>query len=254
VTRSVRDSAAVLDAIATPVPGDPNPLPRASGFADAASRHPERALKIGFIDAHIGVTVHPDCSAAVHATAMMLEDLGHHVEPSHPAAIENEVFMRHFANQVCAGAAWLIDHYWPTATGIPVTKEDVEGMTWAMAEVGRGMNAGDFLAGREALQLFSREIATWFDEGGYDMLLSPTTPMPPPEIGSFAPIDTICFAFPFNSSGQPAMSVPVHETSDGFPVGVQLAAKHAQEELLFELAAQLEQRSGWLTRRPPVSS
>lgn len=253
LARSVRDSAAVLDAISSPMPGDPSPISWESGrFADAAGRRSERALKIGFMDAHAGATVHADCSAAVHSTAKMLEDLGHQVEPSHPAVIEDEAFMRHFGNQVCAGTAWLVDHYWPGATGIPVTEADVEGMTWAMAEVGRAMNAADFLAGREAIQLFGRDVAMWFHHGDYDLLLSPTTPMPPPEIGSFASIDTVSFAFPFNCTGQPAMSVPVHQTSDGFPVGVQLVAKHAQEELLFEVAAQLEQQSGWLTRKPPI--
>ena len=253
VTRSVRDSAAVLDAVAGPMPGDPCPTPdRTGSFADAATGLGARTLKIGFVDDHRRIEVHPDCQAAVHSTVTLLEELGHRVERSHPAAIEDEAFMGHFGRQVCAGATWLVDHYWPAATGVPVTEDDVEGMTWAMAEAGRSMNAGEFLAGREAIQLFTRDVATWFHDGEYDVLLSPTTPMPPPSIGTFAPIDTVCFTFPFNATGLPAISVPVHESAEGLPIGTQLAAPYAREDVLLGLATQLEERSGWLSRRPPV--
>lgn len=255
VSRSVRDSAGILDAISTPMPGDATPLPWAHGrFANAAGRQPEAPLRIGFMDTHANTTVDADCVEAVRAAAKTLKELGHHVEAAHPAAIEDPAFFRHFSMQMCAGVAWILDHYWPGATGVPIASEDVEGLTWAMAEAGRAMNGGDFLAGREALQLSGRDIATWFDEGDYDLLLTPTASVRPPKVGTTSPIDALYFTFPFNSTGQPAISVPLHQASDGFPIGVQLVAKHAQEELLIEVAAQLEQQSGWTSRKPPIGA
>jgi amidase len=123
-----------------------------------------------------------------------------------------------------------------------------------MAQAGRKMNAGDYLAGREAQQLFGRDIATWFDNGNYDLLLTPTTPMRPPDVGTLAPIDAVYFTFAFNCTGQPAISLPLHQSSDGLPIGVQLVARHAREDLLLSIAAQLEQYCGWITRKPPISA
>jgi amidase len=255
VTRSVRDSAAILDAISMPMPGDPAPMDWAHGrFAQAAGRHPERPLRIGLMDSHAGTTVHADCVEAVQGAAQTLEELGHHVELSYPAAVEDPAFFAHFGRQMCAGVAWLLDHYWPSHTGVPVVEEDVEPLTWRMAEAGRAMNGGDYLAGREAQQSFGRDIATWFDDGAYDLLLTPTTPVRPPAVGTLAPIDTVYFTFPFNSTGQPAISLPLHHSSDGLPIGIQLVARHAREDFLLSIAAQLEQHCEWTTRKPPISA
>ena len=255
LARSVRDSAAVLDAISEPMPGDPAPMNWVDGqFADAARRHPEQPLRIGLMDSHAGTTMHPDCTEAIQVAAKTLEELDHRVESSYPAAIENPDFASHFSRQVCASVAWLLDHYWPQHTGVPITEPDVEPLTWILAEIGRKMNGGDYLAGREAQQLFGRDIAQWFDDGNFDLLLTPTTPMRAPDIGTVAPIDAVYFTFPFNSSGQPAISLPLHESSDGFPVGVQLVARHGREDLLLTIAAQLEQHCRWTTRKPPISA
>ena len=122
-------------------------------------RHPEQPLRIGLMDSHAGTNVHADCVEAVQAAATTLEELGHHVDPSYPAAIEHPDFATHFSRQVCASVAWLLDHYWPQHTGVPVTEPDVEPLTWTLAKIGRNLNGGDYLAGREAQQLFSRDIA-----------------------------------------------------------------------------------------------
>lgn len=254
VTRSVRDSAAILDATSSPMPGDPNPMTWTPGrFAAAAEQPPAQPLRIGLMDTHAGTPLHPDCVAGVRQTARMLEDLGHHVELSHPAAIEDPAFFRHFGAQMCAGVAWILDHYWPKHTGVPVTEADVEPITWGMAEVGRGMNGGDYLAGREAQQLFGRQIARWFDDGGFDLLLTPTTPLPAPDVGTLAPVDACYLTFPFNSTGQPAISVPAYQRADGFPIGSQLVATYGREDLLIQVAAQLEAHTDWTARTPPVA-
>lgn len=255
VARSVRDSAAVLDAISGPMPGDPAPMDWVHGqFAEAAGRYPEQPLRIGLMDSHAGTTVHPDCVEAVQVAARTLEELGHHVDPSYPAAVESAEFGTHFSRQMCASVAWLLDHYWPRHTGVPITEQDVESLTWIMGQVGRKMNGGDYLAGREAQQRFSRDIAQWFDDGNFDLLLTPTTPMRAPDVGTVAPFDAAYFTFPFNCSGQPAISLPLHQSSDGLPVGVQLVARHGREDLLLSIAAQLEQHCGWTTRKPPLSA
>lgn len=254
VTRSVRDSAAILDSISIPMPGDPAPMAWAPGqFAAAAAHHPERALRIGLLDTHAGTIVHADCVEAVQRAARMLEALGHRVESSAPAAVQDPAFVSHFGRQMCAGVAWMLDHYWPRNTGVPIGEEDVEPVTWAMAEAGRAMNGGDFLAGREAQQSYGRDIALWYVDGGYDLLLTPTTPVRPPDVGTPAPIAAVYFTFPFNSTGQPAISLPLHQSSDGLPIGIQLVARHGREDVLLSIATQLEQHSGWLTRKPPVS-
>jgi amidase len=255
VARSVRDSAAVLDAISRPMPGDPTPMDWAANrFAQAASQFPDQRLRVGLMDSHTATTLHPESVQAVGRAARMLEELGHHVEASHPAAIENPTFFAAFGRQMCAGVAWVLDHYWPRRTGIPVARDDVESLTWSMAEAGRAMNGGDFLAGREALQLYGRDIARWFDESGFELLLTPTTPVRPPEVGTPAPIEACYFTFPFNSTGQPAISLPLHENSDGLPIGIQLVARPGCEDLLLSVAAQLEHHANWASRKPPISA
>ena len=119
VARSVRDSAAVLDAISRPMPGDPAPMDWGPGrFAEAASRFPEAPLRIGLLDSHSQTTVHADCVEAVQNAAETLQELGHQVELSHPAAISDPAFFRHFGRQMCSGVAWVLDHYWPRRTGV----------------------------------------------------------------------------------------------------------------------------------------
>lgn len=264
VTRSVRDTAAVLDATHGMEPGDPftAPAPVRPYLAEVGAD--PGSLRIGVMTtAPLGqVTVHPDCVEAAEAAGRLLESLGHKVEVSHPTALNDPGFTGHFITNWAAGAAWTID-YWGRRTGTQVTVEDVEPLTWALAELGRSSTAAEWLWAREYLQVNSREVASWWSDG-FDLLLTPTIAEPPPPLGSFdSPIDNplhglfraaevVPFTPPFNVSGQPGISLPLHWNADGLPIGVQLVAAFGREDLLLRVAAQLEAAQPWSMRRPPV--
>jgi amidase len=161
-----------------------------------------------------------------------------------------------------AGQAATLDQL-GAIVGREVTADDVEPLTWALAEVGRERSSARYLADVGLHQLVARGIAAWF-ETGYDLLLTPTMAEPPVPLGTYDqhvadPLDAFRRAVPagaftaiFNSTGQPAISLPLHWTADGFPVGVQLIAAFGREDLLIDVAAQLERVQSWIERRPPV--
>ena len=160
--------------------------------------------------------------------------------------------------------AWNLD-YWARRTGRPIGPDDVEPLTWALAEMGRSYSSADYLTSREWLQANGREVAAWW-EGGFDILLTPTIAEPPPPLGTFdSPPDNplhgifraaslVPFTPPFNVTGQPGISLPLHWNDEGLPIGVQLVAAYGREDLLIRLAAQLEAAQPWADRRPPVSA
>lgn len=264
VTRSVRDSAAILDAIHGMEPGDPFTAPAPTRpYLDEVGDAPG-ALRIGLMtEAPLGqVSVHADCVAAAETAAKLLESLGHHVEVSHPSALDDPEYTGHFITNWAAGAAWNLD-YWSRRTGVEVTAGDVEPLTWALADLGRAATAAQWLSAREHLQANAREMASWWVEG-FDLLLTPTIAEPPPPLGTFdSPPDNplhglfraaelVPFTPPFNVTGQPAISLPLHWTDEGLPIGVQLVAAFGREDVLFRVAAQLEEAQPWSGRRPPV--
>ncbi|HVN50119.1 MAG TPA: amidase family protein, partial [Acidimicrobiales bacterium] len=265
VTRSVRDTAAVLDAVAGPASGDPYAAPPAARpYVDEVGADTGR-LRIGLQTAAPGggVTTHPDCVAAAEAAGRLLEGCGHTVEPTTLEALEDPTLTEKFVLIWSAGVAYDIDHHWPSRIGRAITAEDVEPLTWALAEFGRGATAGDFLAARDWIQGCARRVAAWYD-GGWDLLLTPTLAEPPPRLGEFdSPPDDpmngllraatlVPFTPPFNATGQPAISLPLHWSDEGLPIGVQLVAPYGREDLLLRVAAQLEQAQPWAHRRPPV--
>ena len=253
VTRSVRDTAAVLQAVAGPMPGDP--------YAADPGR-----LRIGVLTEAPGAMVetHPDCVAAVEAAGRLLESLGHAVEPSGFTALDSPDYIAQFLTNWASGMAWNLD-YWARRTGRPIGPDDVEPLTWALAEMGRSYSSADYLTSREWLQANGREVAAWW-EGGFDILLTPTIAEPPPPLGTFdSPPDNplhgifraaslVPFTPPFNVTGQPGISLPLHWNDEGLPIGVQLVAAYGREDLLIRLAAQLEAAQPWADRRPPVSA
>jgi amidase len=264
VTRSVRDSAAVLDAIQGMEPGDPFTAPDPTGPYLAEVGAEPGSLRIGVMTtAPLGqVVVHPDCVEATQAAGRLLESLGHRVEVSHPKALDDPDFTGHFITNWAAGAAWNVD-YWGRRTGTAVTADDVEPLTWALAELGRSSSAAAWLWAREFLQANSREVASWWTDG-FDLLLTPTIAEPPPVLGSFdSPADNplhglfraaevVPFTPPFNVTGQPAISLPLHWSADGLPIGVQLVAGFGREDVLLRVAAQVEAAQPWSHRRPAV--
>jgi amidase len=265
VTRSVRDAATFLDIASGYESGDPFVAPEPSRpYREEVGAGPG-PLRIGVLtDAPGGsVAVHPDCVAAAEAAAALLESLSHHVEVSHPAAMDDADYTGHFITNWAAGAAWNLD-YWSRRIGRTVVAEDVEPLTWALAEMGRSTTAAQWLEAREWLHLNTRESAAWWDEDGFDLLLTPTLAEPPPPLGTFdSPPDNplhglfraasfVPFTPPINVSGQPAISLPLHWTADGLPIGVQLVAAYGREDVLLRVAAQLESAAPWADRRPPT--
>jgi amidase len=140
---------------------------------------------------------------------------------------------------------------------------DLDPLNWAMAELGRQVSVAQYLETVEWIHGFTRRLAAWWTQGR-DVLLTPTLPEPPPPLGYFKPDPAeptlaglraggfACFTSPFNMSGQPAISLPLHWTEGGLPVGVQLVAAYGREDVLLRLAAQLEQATPWIDRRPPI--
>jgi len=262
VTRSVRDSAAILDATAGPVPGDPYWAPprRGPSFAAAAASAPP-PLRIAVMTASpTGSEVHADCVTAVEATASLCESLGHRVEEA-TLSVDGDAFTAHFINQWACSNAWAIID-WEARLGRAVTEAEIEPLTWALVELGRSVNGAQYLRSVQELQLITRQIAQYFE--GIDVLLTPTLGEPPAPLGTFdSPPDEpltglfraaayVPFTPPFNVTGQPGISLPLHWNDAGLPIGVQFVGRFGDEETLLSLAGQLEQAAPWAARRPPV--
>ncbi|MFN0087987.1 MAG: amidase [Blastocatellia bacterium] len=263
VTRSVRDSAALLDATAGPDVGDPYwAPPPARPFLQEVGADPGR-LRIAFTTkAATGVPVHADCAAAVEDAARLLTELGHEVNEAAPQ-LNGEMLTQAFMTIWSAGNAWLAESL-SFAIGRKGTRDDFEPGTWALMEMGRGVTAPNYLLSVQMLQVFSRRVAQFMEQ--YDVLLTPTLAEPPPPLGSFdsppedpmagmrrarsfVPFTPIC-----NATGQPAMSVPLYWNAEGLPIGTHFIGRFGDEATLFRLASQLEQARPWAARRPPVSA
>jgi len=263
VTRSVRDTAALLDVTSGPAPGDPYfAPPPARPFREEVGADPGR-LRIGIMrTAPRDGEVHADNLAAVDAAGALLESLGHHVEPSYPEAMEDPEAMIHYVQIVAACTARSIDRY-GEKIGRTLGPDDVEALTWVVAEQGRARTATDYVACLEAMHRHGRRLAEWW-EGGFDLLLTPTTAAPPPPLGYLAPEPDNpaagylragpygTYTAQFNLSGQPAISLPLHWSDDGLPIGVHLVAPTAREDVLIRVAAQLEEAEPWAAKLPSL--
>jgi amidase len=214
------------------------------------------------MDTYPGREVHPDCSEAARAAGRLLERLGHNVEASHPAALVKMEPMQSILNVISAsqarGVEWL-----GQAVGREIRPDDLDSDNWLVSELGKGVSATQYLGALEFYNHFSRAMASWW-AGGFDILITPTITRPSPRIGEFVPdpakpLDAftcsgaiLAFCIPFNITGQPAVSLPLHWNGEGLPIGVQFIAAMSREDLLFRLAAQLEGEVRWSERRPPI--
>lgn len=265
VSRSVRDTAVALDCCAGPMPGDPYaaPEPRRPYAVEVGA--PVERLRIGIVR-HVPngtSTLHPDCVAAVDATAKELAAHGHEVVEAHPAAMaEVEPTGLWFPMLVGSWVAAALAH-WGKVIGRELQARDVEPGTWAFADIGRSVTAQQFIQTLEDLQGFTRRMAAWWADG-FDVLVTPTLGEPPPRLGELVPpadnplaamtrvMPVIPFTAMFNITGQPAMSLPLHWNDAGLPIGVQFIAAYGAEDVLLRLAAQLEESVPWAKRWPGV--
>jgi amidase len=268
LTRSVRDSAALLDATAGPAPGDPYSAPPAERpFLEETRRNPGR-LRIACLTRvpdgwNEETALHEDCAAALQDAARLCESLGHTVVEADPTALAwadlPRLFLTVFESWVGHAVA-----YWERVLGKTVARENLEPVTWDLYQGSQRITGAAYLVTWEELQRFSRKVACWYDDGGWDVLLSPTMRIPPTALGSFDPspddpgrsiriaLSFVAFTRTQNITGDPAMSVPLYWNRDNIPIGVQFAARYGGEATLFRLAAQLEKARPWADRRPSV--
>jgi amidase len=253
VTRSVRDTAALVDAITTtsawwPAPPLPGPL------TAELDREPP-PLRIGLWTAAFnGADVDPGSAAAASGCAAVLEEMGHHVEIAAPPELSSDELWE-AARLAMAASAAAEAAAWSSRIGHALGADDLEPRTWKMVCDGNSLSAPDLLAVIESLQRLSTSAATWWTT--HDVLVTPTTAGPASELGeylrSYVSGRGSAFTRPINVTGQPAISLPLGWPDDGLPRGVQLVAGYGREDLLVRLAARLEEALPWHHHRPPIS-
>jgi len=282
LTRSVRDSAAMLDATAGPDVGAPYyAVPPARSFLNEVGTDPGK-LRIAFTsEPFLGGIVDKDCVKGLEATARLCQDLGHEVVEAAPQ-IDGKAFAKAFLTIVCVETRATIEEG-EVRLNRKASFKDFEPSTWALGLLGKQCRAPEFSKSLNLAQLTARQIGEFFKK--YDVLLTPTLAMPPVATGELQPkgiravamkllgrlnagglistlsgIDVLAqhvFGFIpytplFNVTGQPAMSVPLHWNDDGLPIGMQFVGRYGDEATLFRLAGQLEKAKPWSGRIPPI--
>lgn len=259
-SRTVRDTAAYLDALAGALPGDPYTPPTPDASWLSISSHAPKKLRVGFtVTPPNGTPMNPEVKAAVLATAKTLEELGHTIE-EHDMPLDANAVWKTYTDMTCVQTAALFEWLEPIV-GRPVTEADVEPVTWAIIERGRATSGIRHITHVENLRGIGRDIVT--NLASYDIFLTPTLTQLPRPLGFYDMSETdldrynakwsdSVFAFPFNISGQPAISLPLGWSRDGIPIGVQLVGRYGDEATVLSLSAQLEQQMPWRDRRPPI--
>lgn len=258
VTRSVRDSAALLDATMGPEPGQTLIAPAPAGaYLNAVQRDPA-ALRIGLITTPVTHSpVHPECTSAAANAAKLCESLGHTVE-NVQLPVDPRAFFDATGTVMGAGNVLRIRNR-EQQLGREVTEQDLEPITWHYYQRNKGITGEQLARARDTLATTAQAIARLQEK--YDILLSPTMASPPVKLGAMSlnqaqadfekvAINASAFTMLYNATGQPAMSVPLHWSADGLPVGVMFAARYGDETTLFELAGQLEKAAPWFDRIP----
>ena len=264
LTRSVRDTAVMLDACEGPDLGAPYVAPPLDRGHAAAISRPPRRLRVGICDTTFtGEPIHPEVAEAVRAAGRLLDSLGHHVEPARPRA-DVPMMMRAWTDIVGVGTALSIRS--KLGDRAP-TADEVEGVgrgAWAYAQ---GLHPTRYLQAVGEIHAFGRQMAGFFEDGP-DILLSATFAEPPAKIGRFnhetedyvgyrtGPNGIFAdspFCAVFNASGQPAASLPLSWSRHGLPIGVHLAAAFGQDEVLIALCAEVERAAPWAAKRAPMA-
>src|SRR5262245_38657186 len=263
LTRTVRDCAALLDAVEGPAIGDPFEIPRPATPYLTEMAQPTGRLRIAVAtNAWSGLPIDPEVAAAVSATARLLEQMGHTVIENTPRfdygaflAAQIDLWVGHTAAFIDAIAQ---------AVGRTPGEQNLQSTSWATYVAGKALPATHLVAAEEHYNLVTRQVAQFL--AGYDLLLTPTNtclplPLDAHELDApgatvhdlfdhLAPIET--FTALFNGTGHPALSLPLHVSSAGLPIGMQFVAGFGQEWKLFRLAAALEQAQPWRDRRPRI--
>lgn len=265
LTRSVRDTAVLLDAAQGADLGAPYwAPPLEASFAAALSRG-DKGLRVAFATTSLsGEPIDPDCAAAVEEAARLLESLGHHVERALPKA-DTPGMMAAWTKIVACGTALSVDSA-VKKRGAPLREGEIEGIARGAVAYARQLSGADYLEAVGKVHAYGREMAAFFER--YDILLTATLAEPPAKIGRFdhRPEDYVDyrmgpgrvfsyspFTAAFNASGQPAASVPFHWTAEGLPVGIHLATGFGRDEMLMGLCARIEEAKPWFDRRPPLA-
>lgn len=263
VSRSVRDSAAMLDATAGYEPGAPYGLMCEPGGYLGATRRDPGKLRVALNLTVPDVTIDPDCKAAVLRTARLLEQLGHHVEEAAPALDYqrlNEVQNILIANGLAAHLTAL-----EQARGKAIVVPEIEPMTWMIKQAGSQYSQFDYVTALQEMHGIGRAMGRFMAD--YDVILQPVTATPAPKLKTitYREGDTLAtyterfkqvsaFTHLYNMSGQPSMSVPLAFSENELPVGIMLSGRVGEDALLFSLAAQLESGPAWQTRLPPLNA
>lgn len=261
VTRTVRDSAAMLDATGYPEPASPYaPPPKARPYMEEIAKGPGRLRIAWSSETPSGRPIDPEVQAALERTAELLKGLGHELVPR-GLGIDYRTLYR---AQGCVSAA-----NFAAGMGRRIAEKgrepephELEPLTWAAMKSGRKLTGDQVMWGWQTLRLLNREILATFE--AFDVYLSPVMGTPPPEIGYVDPVrlepkevnkrQGIVFPFtpPFNFTGQPSMSLPLWQSTSGLPIGMMFTGRYGDEATLFRLAAQLEKESPWRERKPKV--
>ncbi len=251
LTRSVRDTAALIDATAWTSPWWP--APALSRLLVTEVGAPVERLRVGvWTTAFNGALVDEGCrTAAIHA-ARLLESMGHMIDEAAPASLSDPTLWSTAKSALAIAAATEADA-WTARIGRPFVAADLEALSWASIESGRAMSGVEVLTMLERLQVLAATALSWWND--FDLLVTPTTASAPTPHGeyvrSYESGRGSAFTRPFNVTGQPAISLPLGWPDDGLPRGVQLIAGYGREDLLIRVAAQLELAEPWAHRRVP---
>jgi len=261
VTRTVRDSAAMLDATGYPEPGSPYPQPpKARPYLEEVAASPGKLRIAWSSETPSGRPIEPEIQAALERTAALLKGLGHEVVEKGLGIDYRALFASRgpaAAANFAAGMARLIE-----LVGHEPEPDELEPLTWASLKAGRRQTGADVMRSLQETRMLNRQTLAFFED--VDVYLTPVLGTPVPEIGFIDPVNleprevnrrqgrTFPFTPPFNFSGQPSLSLPLEVDANGLPIGMMFTARYADEATLFRLAGQLEKEAPWKARRPQV--
>lgn len=265
VTRSVRDTALMLDILAGYETGDPYTAPPFARPLMEELGRPVGFLRIGILDRPLmdGGVDHPETRESMKRTRALLESLGHIVEEAHPVAMGDPDFPDTFTGIVAVATdAGLADV--ERIIGRPVGEDDIEMDNLFMREIGKSISGSQYVSMVNWMHAWSRRMLDWWmpadGSQGYDLLVTPTLAGPPPKLGWLTGPEAglrlrsiLQYTAQFNVTGQPAISLPLHWSADGLPMGVQFVAAANREDVLVRIASQLEAAAPWRDKMPPIA-